>query len=47
MVNNSIEKMIARHEVTLNLEQIFEIASNYLENNGIMYIINRSERLDY
>lgn len=46
MVNNSIEKMIARHEVTLNLEQIFEIASNYLENNGIMYIINRSERLD-
>ena len=46
MVNKTKEKLIARHEVTLNLEQIFEIASNYLENNGIMYIINRSERLD-
>lgn len=46
MVNKTKEKMIARHEVTLNLEQIFEIASNFLENNGIMYIINRSERLD-
>ena len=45
-LNQSDYKVYARHEKTLNLEQIFEIASNYLENNGIMYIINRSERLD-
>lgn len=46
MVNNVPEKMIARHEVMLKLEDIFLIAKDYLENKGILYIINRPERLD-
>lgn len=46
MVNDVPEKMIARHEVLLKLEDIFIVAKNYLENKGILYIINRTERLD-
>lgn len=46
MVNDVPEKMIARHEVLLKLEDIFIVAKNYLETKGILYIINRPERLD-
>ncbi len=46
MVNNVPEKMIARHEVMIKLEDIFIIAKDYLENKGVLYIINRTERLD-
>ena len=37
---------IARHEITINLENIFEIAFKYLKNNGILYMVHRSIRLD-
>ena len=40
------EKRIARHEVAITLEEIFKISKDYLENNGHLYIINRSQRLD-
>lgn len=46
IVNSNEEKAIARHEILINLEQIFDISKKFLENNGILYIINRSERLD-
>lgn len=37
---------IARHEITINLEQIFLIASKYLKPKGNLYLVQRSERLD-
>lgn len=42
-VNNY--KILARHEKTLNLDQIFIIAKKLLKNNGVIAIVNRPERL--
>ena len=39
-------KAIARHEIKINLEQIFKISFEYLKNNGILYMSHRSDRLD-
>lgn len=43
--NQSDYKTIARHEIKLNLEQIFKIACKLLKNNGIIGIVHRPERL--
>ena len=42
--NKNDYKTIARHEVKLNLEQIFMIAKKLLKNNGVIAIVNRPER---
>lgn len=44
-LNNNIQKTIARHEMLLNLEQIFKIAKKLLRNNGVIAIVHRPERL--
>ncbi|MDD4607571.1 MAG: tRNA1(Val) (adenine(37)-N6)-methyltransferase [Bacilli bacterium] len=44
-LNNSDYKTIARHEVKLNLEQIFKICKKLLKNNGIIGLVHRPERL--
>ncbi len=44
-LNDSEYKTLARHEKTLNLEQIFKISRKLLKNNGIIGIVNRPERL--
>lgn len=48
--NNCINKndylTYARHEILINLEEIFFIASKYLKNNGAFYLVHRPERLD-
>ena len=38
-------KKIARHEVSLNLEEIIKIASKYLKNGGIFAMVHRTDRL--
>lgn len=43
--NESCSKTIARHEKTLNLEQLFKVSKKILKNNGIIAIVNRPERL--
>ena len=43
--NKNDYKTIARHEVTLNLEQICEISKKTLKNGGILDIVHRPERL--
>ncbi|MBE6154836.1 MAG: methyltransferase domain-containing protein [Firmicutes bacterium] len=45
-LNESIEKRIARHEVTITLEEIIEIASYNLKDNGSFYMVHRPERLE-
>jgi tRNA1(Val) A37 N6-methylase TrmN6 len=37
---------IARHELTINLEEIFQIASSHLNTGGEFYLVHRSNRLD-
>ena len=37
---------IARHEIKINLDVIFSIASKYLKQNGYFYLVHRPERLD-
>lgn len=43
--NESDYKTIARHEVHLNLEDLFKIAKKLLKNNGNIAIVHRPERL--
>ncbi len=44
-VNKSDYKTIARHEVTLTLEQIISISSRLLTHNGVLGLVHRPERL--
>lgn len=46
MINNLEEMTIARHEVYLTLENIFQIADYALSSKGTLYIVNRAQRLD-
>jgi len=43
--NKNDYKTIARHEVKLNLDDIFKIARKLLKNNGNIAIVNRPNRL--
>lgn len=43
--NTSDYKTIARHEVTLNLEQLFSISKKLLKNGGTIGIVHRPDRL--
>ena len=36
---------MARHEITLNLDQICDIAKKLLKNNGILALVHRPDRL--
>lgn len=43
--NESYEKMIARHEITFNLEGLCKCCKKVLKDNGNLYIVHRSDRL--
>ena len=43
-INKNDYKTIARHEVNLNLNQLFTIAKKLLKNNGVIAIVHRPER---
>ena len=43
--NDSYEKMIARHEIEINLSELFICARKLLKNNGNFAIVHRPERL--
>ena len=44
-LNKTDYKTIARHEVTLNLEEICQIAKKLLKNGGTLALVHRPERL--
>ena len=44
-LNKSDYKTIARHEVKLNLDDLFKISKKLLKNNGYVAIVHRPERL--
>lgn len=43
-VNKSDYKTIARHEIKLNLSQLFTISKKLLKNNGVIALVHRPER---
>ena len=43
--NHSSYKVIARHEVMLNLEQLFSISRKLLKNGGVIAVVHRPDRL--
>ena len=44
-LNKNDYKTLARHEITLNLEQICQISKKLLKNGGILGIVHRPDRL--
>lgn len=46
VINDVVQKKIARHEVTIDLEHIFYLAKKYLVAKGFLYLVHRAERLD-
>ena len=44
-LNNSAYKQLARHEITLNLEDIIKISKKLLKNTGHLALVHRPERL--
>lgn len=44
-INSNDYKTLARHEIKLNIEQIMTISKYLLNNNGIIGIVHRPERL--
>ena len=45
IINESKCKQIARHEITLNLDNLIKISKKLLKNNGRLAIVHRPERL--
>lgn len=43
--NDSYEKLVARHEVEINLEELLVVVKKLLKNNGNFAIVHRPERL--
>lgn len=46
IVNDVSEKAIARHEITMKLEDIMVSAKYILKNKGTLYIVHRTDRLE-
>ena len=44
-LNNNDVKTIARHEIHINLNDIFALARKLLKNNGVISMVHRPERL--
>ena len=44
-LNDSEYKVIARHEVRLNLDQLFRISRKLLKNGGVVSVVHRPDRL--
>ena len=44
--NTNEIKTIARHEIKIDLDNIFKISYKYLKDKGILYMSHRPERLD-
>ncbi len=46
LVNDTKEKALARHELTITLEELIIITSKLLKDNGKFYLVHRPERLE-
>ena len=46
LINEDKEKAIARHEITMNLEDIMVASKYVLKNKGSLYLVHRCDRLE-
>jgi len=46
LINISNQKALARHELTITLKEIIEVASRLLKDNGTFYLVHRPDRLE-
>lgn len=44
-VCNNESKAKAKHEISINIEEIIKISKKILKNNGYLYLVHRTERL--
>lgn len=45
-INHLDSLAIARHEIKINLEDIFNISKSHLNTKGVLYLVHRATRLD-
>ncbi len=45
LINDHFEKALARHEIAITLEDIFEVTAKLLKDHGKFYLVHRPERL--
>lgn len=45
LINDNTEKSLARHEIAMKLEDIFNISKKLLKNGGSLCIVHRTDRL--
>ena len=45
LTNENELKLISRHEIECNLEDIARISNKLLKNNGVIYMVHRPDRL--
>lgn len=45
IINDNDIKSVARHEIYINLDDIFKVARKILKNNGTIVIVHRTDRL--
>lgn len=46
LINKNKIKAVARHEITITLEEIIELSSKLLVNEGKLYLVHRPERIE-
>lgn len=46
LVNENVQKAIARHEIYLSLEELFQVVKYALKENGVFYLVHLPERLE-
>ena len=46
LINEKRKKAIARHELTITLEEIFDIVKGLLKDKGAFYLVHRPSRLE-
>jgi len=46
IINENSEKAVARHEIALNLEELFKVVNYSLKDNGSFYLVHLPERLE-
>jgi tRNA1(Val) A37 N6-methylase TrmN6 len=46
IINDNMEKAVARHEIYLNLDNLFEVVNYSLKDGGAFYLVHLPERLE-
>ena len=46
LINEDLKKAMARHEITITLEEILEVVKYSLKESGTFYLVHRPERLE-